>query len=78
MPAEILQTWGPVQYVVPVIVFVVWLIWVGLRFYIFVRVWRGLKPALSEAELLPWPSNRVATMRIWWNWLKGLHRWFQR
>jgi hypothetical protein len=66
-----------VQYVIGASIFVVWLFLVWLRCYIYVRVRRGLKPALAEAELLPWPSNRLATMRIWWHWLIGLRYWFK-
>jgi hypothetical protein len=44
----------------------------------YVRVRHGLKPALAEAELLPWPSNRLATMRIWWQWVTSLRHWLNR
>jgi hypothetical protein len=69
--------WLPDTYMVSAIIFAVWLLLVGLRIYFFIRIRRGLKPALLNAALLPWPSSRLTTMRIWWDWLMSLHRWFR-
>jgi hypothetical protein len=65
-----LKDWGLEHYILPAVV----LIFVGMRISFFVYIRWKLKPDLEEARRLPWPNRRIATAKVWMDWIYSVFR----